>query len=262
MKNMKQDTWSAAQYIKFEKERNRPITDLIAQIPANKANKAIDIGCGPGNSTELLAAHFPKATSISGIDSSADMVKAAKIRMPDIHFEVADISSWEDENLYDIIFANAALQWVPDHKALFPSLVQKLNKNGTLAVQMPDNLNEPTHVLMRKIASDNAWSEKLKDGSKRTERESADWYYQLLKNKVSTLNIWRTTYFHPLSGGHEAIVEWLKGTGLRPFLAPLDQAEQSAFLNKYVAEIAKVYPIYDDGSVLLPYPRLFIVATR
>jgi trans-aconitate 2-methyltransferase len=259
---MKKDTWSASQYIKFEQERNRPIMDLITQIPTIEVNKAIDIGCGPGNSTELLATYFPKAKSISGIDSSADMIKAARERMPDIHFEISDISNWEEKNLYDIILANASLQWVPDHKILFPSLIQKLNKNGSLAVQMPDNLNEPTHVLMRKTASEGTWASKLKDRSKRTKRESADWYYQLLKDKASTLNIWRTTYFHPLPGGHQAIIEWLKGTGLRPFLTPLDQNEQSKFLEKYTAEIAKVYRVYDNGNVLLPFPRLFIVATR
>lgn len=259
---MKQDTWSATQYLKFEQERNRPVIDLIAQIPTSKVNKAIDIGCGPGNSTELLSNHFPNAKDISGIDSSADMIKAAQIRIPELNFKIADISDWEDHNLYDVILANASLQWVPDHKVLFPSLIQKLNKNGSLAVQMPDNLNEPSHVLMRKIASEGTWANKLKNGSKRTERENVGWYYQLLKDKVSTLNIWRTTYFHPLPGGHEAIVEWLKGTGLRPFLAPLDHNEQSAFLEKYTAEIAKAYTTYDNGHVLLPYPRLFIVATR
>lgn len=259
---MNQDTWSASQYIKFEQERNRPIIDLIAQIPTTEVNKAIDIGCGPGNSTELLAAQFPKAESISGLDSSTDMIKAAQKRMPNVHFEISDISEWKDENHYDVILANASLQWVPDHNVLFPSLIQKLNKGGTLAVQMPDNLNESTHILMRKVASEGPWANKLKDESKRTKRESADWYYQLLEDKTSTLNIWRTTYFHPLHGGHEAIVEWLKGTGLRPFLAPLSQNEQSEFLEKYTTEIAKAYPIYDNGNVLLPFPRLFIVATR
>lgn len=257
----KSDSWSARQYAKFENERNRPIIDLLAHIPGIRVNKAIDIGCGPGNSTELLQAHFPDAI-VSGMDSSEDMVEAARRRMPDTRFEVADISKWQGEGQYDIILANAALQWVPDHNTLFPSLIGKLTPGGSLAVQMPDNFDEPAHRLMRSIAGDGPWAGKLAGASKRAARETADWYFQHLRNRVTALDIWRTTYYHPLSGGAEAIVEWFKGTGLRPFLDPLDQEEKAAFLVKYTGEIAKAYPAYADGGVLLPFPRLFIIATR
>lgn len=255
------DAWSASQYTKFENERNRPITDLLSHISLHGVNKAIDIGCGPGNSTQLLQAKFPAAT-VSGIDSSADMIAAAKERMPDVAFDVADITQWNDNEFYDLIFANAVLQWVPDHVSLFPKFISKLNKGGTLAVQMPDNFEEPTHRLMREIAAEGLWKDKLLKASKRVAREGAEWYYTNLKDKVTTLDIWRTTYFHPLQGGAKAIVEWLKGTGLRPYLNALNDSEQLQFINKYEEELSKAYHIFDDGTVLLPFPRLFIIAVR
>jgi trans-aconitate 2-methyltransferase len=257
----KTDTWSAAQYTKFEKERNRPIIDLLSHIPAKDVKNAIDIGCGPGNSTELLQTKFPDAL-VSEIDSSADMIAAAKERMPNARFEVADITQWRGGEPYDVIFANAALQWVPDHATLFPKLIDQLSKGGTLAVQMPDNFNEPTHRLMRTIANEGSWKDKLVEASKRVAREGAEWYYENLRDKVTTFDIWRTIYFHPLKGGAKAIIEWLKGTGLRPYLNALHDAEKEVFLTKFEEELKKAYRILDDDIVLLPYPRLFIVATR
>lgn len=261
MDTNKTDSWSASQYTKFENERNRPITDLLNRIPVNTVSKAIDIGCGPGNSTELLKARFPYA-NVSGIDSSADMIDAAKKRLPSIQFDVVDITQWHDEESYDLIFANASLQWVPDHINLFPNLIQKLNKGGILAVQMPDNFEEPTHRLMRTVASEDQWKNKLLNATKRVAREGADWYYAHLRDKVTTIEIWRTTHFHPLQGGAKAIVEWLKGTGLRPYLNALNEDEQSLFLYKYEEELSKAYHIFEDGTALLPFPRLFIVAVR
>lgn len=257
----KTDSWSAEQYSRFENERNRPIKDLLAHLPATEVATAVDIGCGPGNSTELLHARFPAAL-VSGMDSSEDMIAAARRRLPGLRFEVADIVTWQDNKRYDLILANAALQWVPDHRTLFPSLIDKLNPGGSLAVQMPDNFEEPAHQLMRSIAAEGTWAAKLADAPKRVAREGAGWYYEHLRNRVRTLDIWRTIYYHPLAGGANAVVEWFKGSGLRPFLDPLEEKEKAQFLTRYTSEIAKAYPVYDDGSVLLPFPRLFIVATR
>ena len=255
------DTWSATQYSKFEQERNRPIRDLIAQIKLNTVNRVVDIGCGPGNSTELLASSFPDA-KLFGIDSSADMIAAAKIRLPNVSFSIADISSWNDEEPYDIILANASLQWVPDHQTVFPALINKLSPGGVLAVQMPDNFEEPAHQFMRYIANKGPWKDKLANSSKQIARETAVWYYEHLQHKVSSLDIWRTTYFHPMPGGAKDIVEWFKGTGLRPFLDPLDLEERNEFITAYTEDISKAYLINSDGSILLPYPRLFILATK
>ncbi|HEY0176261.1 MAG TPA: trans-aconitate 2-methyltransferase [Pedobacter sp.] len=253
--------WSALQYVKFEKERNRPVADLLAHLPSGQVNKAADIGCGPGNSTELLKAKYPDA-EIKGMDSSPNMIGAARKRIPDVRFEVDDISTWQDKGPYDIILSNAVLQWVPDHEILFPALMNKLNPGGSLAVQMPDNLEEPAQILMRTVAAEGPWANKLSGSSKRVARQSAAWYYQVLKNSTTVLDIWKTTYYHQLAGGAAAIVEWFKGTGLRPYLDPLDENEQAAFLEKYLSEIKSAYPENEDGTVLLPFPRLFIIATR
>jgi trans-aconitate 2-methyltransferase len=254
-------TWSAAQYLKFEHERTRPVRDLVQRIPLAHVETAADIGCGPGNSTEVLRERYLEA-HITGVDSSTDMIEAARERLPDIAFEVADIREWRPKAPLDAILANAALQWVPDHATLFPALVAKLGPGGALAVQMPDNLDEPSHRLMREVASEGPWAAKLKDAaSARAERRGADWYFRLARPHAPRIDIWRTTYFHPLAGAR-AIAEWLKGTGLRPFLDPLDESEREAFLARYEGRIAKAYPAEADGTVLLPFPRLFVVAAR
>jgi trans-aconitate 2-methyltransferase len=255
-------TWSATQYTKFEAERNRPILDLLARIPSVSVRRAADLGCGPGNSTVLLQRRFPEATII-GIDSSADMLAAARTRLPQAEFALADITDWPERGPFDLILANASLQWVPDHAAVFPQLVAKLAPGGVLAVQMPDNLDEPAHRLMRDVAASGPWADKLADAAgARAERRGAEWYFRCLRDAGAQADVWRTTYYHPLAGGAGAVVEWFKGTGLRPFIDPLDEAERARFLERYEAGLATSYPALPDGTVLLPFPRLFIVATR
>lgn len=255
-------SWSAKQYVSFEDERTRPVRDLLAATPTTVAQSVIDIGCGPGNSTELLAARFPDA-KIMGLDSSSDMIAAARKRLPGVRFELTDIQTWNDPGPFDVILANAVLHWVPDHAALFPALADKLAPGGSLAVQMPDNLQEPAHRLMREIAADGPWAGKLAGAAnKQTARQDAYWYYRTLLPSSARVDVWRTIYHHPLAGGAEAVVEWFKGSGLRPFLDPLNDDERKAYLDRYTAAIEKAYPALPDGSVLLPFPRLFIVATR
>jgi trans-aconitate 2-methyltransferase len=257
-------SWSAKQYVAFEGERTRPARDLLAAVPSGDVRFAIDIGCGPGNSTELIAARFPQAR-VAGIDTSSDMIAAARSRLPELRFEVADIRAWayavgEKSDATDLIFANAVLQWVPGHGGLFPALAAKLAPGGWLAVQVPDNLEEPAQTLMREIADDGPWRQKLAGADRsRVPIEPADWYYGLLRASCSRVDVWRTTYYHPLAGAN-AIVEWFKGTGLLPFLAPLDAAERAEYLNRYTHAIERAYPAAADGTVLLPFPRLFVVA--
>ena len=254
-------SWSAKQYTLFEEERTRPVRDLVAAIPGD-AKRCIDLGCGPGNSTEVLAARFPDA-AIAGMDSSKDMIEAARKRMPEARFMLADIATWDEAGPYDVILANAALQWVPGHASLMPRLVGKLPEGGSLAVQMPDNLDQPSHRLMREVAADGPWAGQLaKAAGERTEVGSPAWYYDRLGPHCRRVDIWRTTYHHPLKDGASGIVEWFKSTGLRPYLLPLDDTLRQGFLDTYRAKIAEAYPTLDDGSVLLPFPRLFIVATR
>ncbi|MGA2562917.1 MAG: trans-aconitate 2-methyltransferase [Steroidobacteraceae bacterium] len=255
-------SWSARQYVAFENERTRPARDLLAQVPQVQARRAVDVGCGPGNSTELLAARFPEAI-VAGLDSSADMIETARKRLPRVRFELIDIESWNDPGPFDVILANAVLQWVARHDAALPALVMKLTPGGSLAVQMPDNLDEPAHRLMREIAADGPWAGKLAAAATlRAPMASADWYYGLLRACCGRVDVWRTIYHHPVAGGAAAVVEWFKGSGLRPFLEPLDEQERAAYLERYTAAIRDAYPALADGTVLLPFPRLFIVATR
>ncbi len=255
-------SWSAKQYVAFEDERTRPVRDLLQAVPDTDARLAVDLGCGPGNSTEVLAARFPGA-SVTGLDSSPDMIAAARKRLPRSTFTVAAVEAWDPPGPFDAILANAVLQWVPDHAALLPRLVGKLAPRGSLAVQMPDNLDQPAHRLMRHIATAGPWAARLAAAAEaRTGLQGADWYYALLRPHCAKVDVWRTTYHHPLAGGAAAVVEWFKGSGLRPFLDPLDQAEHAAYLDRYTAAVAGAYPTLPDGAVLLPFPRFFIVATR
>ena len=224
-------TWSARQYVQFEDERTRPVRDLLAALPAIDARSVIDIGCGPGNSTELLARRFADA-AVSGFDSSPDMIAAARKRLPGLRFVIADIEPWAYKSdaagagatagtaPFDVILANAVLHWIPDHARLFPALAAKLAAGGALAVQMPDNLGDPAHRLMREIAADGPWAAKLAAAAAaRPSMPAADRYYEILSETGCRVDIWRTTYYHALSGGAGAVVEWFKGSGLRPFNA-------------------------------------------
>jgi trans-aconitate 2-methyltransferase len=259
---MAQKDWSSKQYLMFENERTRPVRDLLSPVPTQDARTVVDLGCGPGNSTEILAQRYPDAKTI-GLDSSANMIAAARERLPNVEFDVANIETWSAPGPFDVILANAVFQWVPDHQAVLPALIKKLAPGGSLAVQMPDTLNEPAHNLMREIALDPRWAPKLEAAAnERTPLNSADWYYRTLKPHCAKVDMWRTTYYHVLPGGAAAVAEWFKGTGLRPFLTRLDDTEQASYLEQYIEAVAQAYPAQPDGSVVLPFPRLFIVATR
>jgi trans-aconitate 2-methyltransferase len=253
-------SWSAKQYTMFEQQRTRPVRDLVAAIATQDVRYAVDLGCGPGNSTEVLAQRFPGA-HVSGLDSSEDMLADARKRLPSLEFELADIADWVASDPVDVILANASLQWLPDHATLYPRLVNQLAPGGTLAVQTPDNLEEPSHRLARHVAAEGPWASKIAN-VKHPDRHAPSDYYQLLADHCSSVDVWRTTYLHPLADGHQAVVDWFKGSALRPYLQKLEEGEQAAFLDAYLKQIKAAYPALPDGTVLLPFPRLFIVATR
>lgn len=258
---MVQVEWSASQYVKFEDERTRPARDLLAQVPLVSARTVVDLGCGPGNSTALLAARFPEA-GITGVDSAPDMLAAARERLPDRVFVEADISHWAPAEPVDLLFANAVFQWVPDHLSVLVRLMDSLSPGGVLAVQMPDNFDEPTHRLMEEVARSAEWADIFGDRNTRRARlpSPAD-YFEALAPKSARVDVWQTIYNHPLAGAG-AIVEWLKGTGLRPYLEPIPPERRAAFLSAYLERIAASYRPLSDGRVLLRFPRLFLVAVK
>jgi len=257
MSSSRTPDWSAAQYLKFEDERTRPARDLLAQVPVENPCAVVDIGCGPGNSTELLVARWPHA-SVSGIDTSPDMLAQARRRLPALRFEQADAGTWAPGAPVDVIFANAVFQWLPDHPVVLKRLAGLLSPGGALAVQMPDNMSEPSHVLMREVASEPAFAGKLARAARKP-LPSFSAYYDLLMPVARRVDVWHTIYTHPLENA-EAIVEWVKATGLKPFLDPLDDEERYRFLALYTEKIRQAYPPALDEKVLLRFPRLFIVA--
>ncbi|MFK8250723.1 trans-aconitate 2-methyltransferase [Ancylobacter terrae] len=251
--------WNPSLYLEFADERTRPSRDLLAAVPLVAPRRVVDVGCGPGNSTELLAARWPHA-AVTGIDSSPAMVKQAAERLPAARFEVADISIWTPEPGTDLIFGNAVFQWVPDHPAVLRRLMACLPEGGALAVQMPDNVGEPSHLLMAQTAAEGPWAPKIA-GAAREVLPSVGAYYDLLRPLARKVEIWHTHYHHALAGP-DAIVDWFRSTALRPYLDRLDEAERAAFLADYRARIAQAYPARVDGKVLLRFPRLFILAVR
>jgi trans-aconitate 2-methyltransferase len=253
--------WNAGQYLKFEDERTRPSVDLLRRVPLATAQNCIDIGCGPGNSTELIVDRYPEAR-VSGLDNSSAMLAKARERLPALMFEEENIQSWQPNERFDLIFANAVLQWLPDHPSLLTRLVSFLTLGGCLAVQMPNNLDEPSHQLMEQVAIEGPWANKLSSASAAKEKiGSFEDYYSCLQKARCTVDIWQTTYVHPLAGAG-AIVEWFKSTGLKPYLDPLSPEERTEYLGRYQVEIAKAYPTQTGGRVLLRFPRLFLVAQR
>ena len=221
----------------------------------------IDLGCGPGNSTELLIERYPQAEVI-GLDSSPDMLRQARERLPKRTFVQADLASWNPQDRTDLLFANAVFQWVPDHPAVLRRLLRALPEGGVLAVQMPDNTNEPALLLMEEVASSGPWAATLAAANAaRNDLPSPGGYYDLLRPHCSHLDIWHTVYNHVMAGP-EGVVEWFKGSALRPFLSPLDGDMRDGFVAAYTAQIARAYPACFDGKVLLRFPRLFIVAVR
>ncbi len=253
--------WNPALYRQFEDERTRPARELLGRVMIEAPARIMDLGCGPGNSTEVLAVRYPGA-ELLGIDISAAMLAEARQRVPGARFESQNIATWAPVGAVDLVYANASLQWVPGHEALIPKLFEAVAPGGALAFQMPDNLDEPSHVLMRETAADGPWAEIIGDAAAvRTKILSASGYYDLLAGQAQTVDVWRTEYYHVMDSA-EAIVTWLRATGLRPFIDPLPEESRMAFLKAYTTKIAAAYPAHADGKLLLAFPRMFVVARR
>jgi len=252
--------WDAALYFKFGAERAQPAFDLLSRVDFTP-RRIVDLGCGPGVSTRMLRDRFPEA-EILAVSNSEEMLVEARRALPDMRFEETEIAEWRPETPPDLIYANSSLQWLSEHEALFPRLMGCLADGGALAVQMADNLQEPSHSLMRMIAADGPWTGRLKQIAKtRAVIGTYVDYYNWLKPLSERLDIWETTYVHPLSGV-EAVVDWFRSGALRPFLDPLDPREQQEFLDRYQRELADAYDAAPEGGLLFLYPRLFIYARK
>jgi trans-aconitate 2-methyltransferase len=255
--------WNPALYTRFEDERTRPAVELLARVPLDTPRLAYDLGCGPGNSTALIAARFPD-TEVVGLDTSPAMLESARMRLPGLAFGQADAATWIPERAPDLIYANAVLQWLPDHAALLPRLFGLLAPGGILAVQMPDNLGEPSHRLMRETAAAGPWAGAIGDpaiAGRLGRMLEPSGYYDMLAPLADAVDVWRTAYHHRMDDA-AAIVDWVSATGLRPFLDPLGPEERAEFLAAYEAAIEAGYPRRSDGRRLLAFPRVFIVARK
>jgi trans-aconitate 2-methyltransferase len=252
-------SWDAGQYLRFANERTRPALDLLARIEIAAPRRVVDLGCGPGNSTALLHERWPDA-AVEGLDSSQDMLAAARRDHPEIMFTEGDIAGWSPVEPYDVVFSNAALQWVGNHAALLPRLIAAVGPGGVLAVQMPRNHDFATHALMRQVAAEEPWCDRLANARDPSPVRPPEFYYDCLAPLCRRVVLWETNYIQ-IMDGIEAIIAWLRGTGLGPFLGRLDAGEQQQFLERYKGLLADAFPPRTDGRILLPYPRLFFIAT-
>jgi trans-aconitate 2-methyltransferase len=254
--------WDADQYLKFSDERSRPFFDLLAQVRCEQPASIVDLGCGTGHLTRVAADRWPQAR-VLGVDNSANMLAQTQplsIRGR-LEFELADIEAWSPPQPVDLILSNAALQWVRHHERLLPRLAGMLTPGGTLAVQLPDFFHMPAHAEIDATAAQPKWAARLQDaGVPRDSVQPIAWYVHQLLELGFAVNAWQTTYMHVLRG-ENPVLEWFKGTALRPFLAQLDAAASLEFLAEVGRRLQGAYPP-KNGVTLLPFPRLFFVATR
>lgn len=254
-------TWDANLYLRFANERTQPSLDLIARINVANPQRIIDLGCGPGNSTAMLRGRWPEA-DITGLDNSTEMIAAASKSYPQEKWILADIASWVADEPHDIVFSNAALHWLPDHAVLFPRLLGQVADGGALAVQMPAHYALPIHQIALEVANDPEWRHRMDEAINAITKESPSFYYEVLQPVASHVDIWETLYYHIMESP-QAIVDWFRGTGLRPFLEALEtDAQRQRFEQMMLEGFTQAYPRQKDERVLFPFRRLFLVAYR
>ncbi len=259
-------TWDPKQYVRFGDYRDRPFFDLTARIGAQQPRRVVDLGCGPGNLTAALARRWP-AAQVLGLDTSARMIDAAQSvagaeNAPgNLSFALADISGWTPDPDTDVVVSNAALQWVPGHAALLTSWLRALNPGAWLAVQVPGNFRSPSHALMRDVADSERWRALLAGVLRHDDDagEPVD-YLQLLLDAGCAADIWETTYYQLLTG-ERPVLEWVRGTALRPVLDSLGAADAADFERTYAPLLEKAYPKSDHGTVF-PFRRIFMVGQK
>jgi trans-aconitate 2-methyltransferase len=266
--------WDPGQYLRFGDERARPFGDLLARVNAEAPGLVVDLGCGPGNLTTILAERWPQA-QVVGVDNSPEMIAtaqaAARAMASDraiagasgagrLSFALADIRDWQPDRPVDVFVSNAVLQWVPDHLGLLTRWAGLLAPGGWLAAAMPGNFDQPSHAILLDLVSSSRWRPLLGDVSLNRQAEDPAAYLDLLARAGCRVDAWETTYLHVLQGDNP-VLEWYKGTGLRPVLAALPAERSAEFLAEYAARAHDAYPSAPYGTVL-PFRRVFFVATR
>ncbi|MBL6937569.1 MAG: trans-aconitate 2-methyltransferase [Alphaproteobacteria bacterium] len=251
--------WNPQTYLAFADERTRPAGELLARIPDEHPARVIDLGCGPGNSTALLAHRWPRA-HLEGLDSSPQMLEQAHKSGVTAHWIEGDVAAWRAHEPYDVIYSNATYQWVGDHEHLLPRLMGFVKSGGTFAFQVPHNMDAPSHALMREVAAQGPWAGKLAN-VREIAVLKAEAYYDVMRPHALGVDIWETEYLQVLHG-EDAVYHWVSGTGLRPFVQALDGAEREGFIAAYKAKLNAAYPMRADGTTLFPFKRLFAVARK
>ena len=256
-----ENKWDSEKYLKFEKERTQPAIDLVRRVEGRNVSSALDVGCGPGNSSAVIKGIFPNA-KILGIDFSADMIERAKKDYTDITFEQWDADAFTEETSqkFDLIFSNACLQWLPDQFKTIKNLYNLLNDNGIMAIQIPCNFDEPIHHLIHKVVTGEKWKAVMKQ-QRNYVMSSVEEYFNAISALSDEFDIWTTTYHHVLPS-HEAIWAWYEGTGLRPYLSQIDDSMKEEFKKDIMEEIRVNYPLQKNGKVLFDFPRLFFVVEK
>ncbi len=256
--------WNPGQYLKFSDHRLRPAIELLERVPLRSAELIYDLGCGSGNVTRIIKERWSTAT-VYGLDSSREMLEKAKGQPGNIRWIASNIETWVPDEKPDLLFSNAALHWVEDHYTLFPRLINFLKKGGCLAVQMPLSWPAPSHRLMRETLANGGisgrplGSEALRKRVARKWVEDTEVYYDLLNKYTRSLDIWETEYLQALEGD-DPVLEWVKGSGLRPILNGLGDGEREIFLSEYRQRLRETYRVKPNGCTLYPFRRLFIVA--
>lgn len=252
--------WDPDRYLQFDTPRERPAVELLARVNHPAPAAVVDLGCGPGNVTTMLSDRWPGA-AITAVDNDPAMLARAERALPDATIVHADIQEYQPPIAFDVVYSNATLHWLDDHDRLFPRLMSWLAPQGLLAVQMPVPDQQPSHLVLLDLAADPAWKDRLLPHLRRGAVGEPSFYYDLLTGLAAKLDIWSVTYQQELTGD-DPVTDWMKGSALRPLLPQLEASEQSEFLRRYSDAVADHYPRRANGTTLLPYNRLFIVATR
>jgi trans-aconitate 2-methyltransferase len=251
--------WNPAQYLVFGEERLRPALDLLHRIPLEAPANVLDLGCGTGNVARLLADRWPKA-AITGVDTSQEMLEKARQAVPGATWVEADLRSWAPSSPADLVFSNAALHWLDDHGALFPRIAAWVKPGGVLAVQMPASHGLPSHTAAFDLAAAAPWKERIPAAVKPPPVPELEAYHAWLAPHARSLDLWETTYLHVLVGD-DPVTEWFKGSLLVPYLEALPAEHHAAFLEAYRRKVLAAYPKGAAGRTLMPFRRVFLVAT-